>query len=38
MLTNSDLVELTEFRRALHQRPEISGEEVEIVCIIVLVL
>ncbi|MGB0854415.1 MAG: amidohydrolase [Pikeienuella sp.] len=29
MLTNSDLIELTEFRRALHRRPEISGEESE---------
>ncbi|WP_113910832.1 amidohydrolase [Roseovarius dicentrarchi] len=29
MLTNSDLVELTAFRRSLHSRPEISGEEVE---------
>lgn len=29
MLTNSDLVELTEFRRALHRRPEVSGEEAE---------
>lgn len=29
MLTNSDLVELTAFRRALHMQPEISGEEVE---------
>lgn len=29
MLTNSDLVELTNFRRALHRRPEISGEESE---------
>lgn len=29
MLTNRDLVELTEFRRALHRRPEVSGEEVE---------
>lgn len=29
MLTNSDLVELTAFRRALHQLPEISGEEAE---------
>ncbi|MCB5199065.1 amidohydrolase [Loktanella sp. TSTF-M6] len=29
MLTNSDLVELTNFRRALHRRPEISGEEAE---------
>jgi len=29
MLTNSDLIELTEFRRALHRRPEVSGEEVE---------
>lgn len=27
MLTNSDLVDLTAFRRALHRRPEISGEE-----------
>lgn len=29
MLSNSDLVELTAFRRDLHRRPEISGEEVE---------
>jgi len=29
MLSNSDLVELTTFRRALHRRPEISGEEAE---------
>lgn len=29
MLTNSDLIELTAFRRALHKRPEISGEEAE---------
>ena len=29
MLTNSDLIELTEFRRELHKRPEISGEEFE---------
>lgn len=29
MLTNSDLIELTKFRRALHRRPEVSGEEVE---------
>ncbi|MDO6483645.1 amidohydrolase [Shimia thalassica] len=29
MLTNSDLKELTEFRRELHQYPEVSGEEVE---------
>lgn len=29
MLTNSDLIELTEFRRYLHRRPEVSGEEVE---------
>ncbi len=29
MLTNSDLIELTEFRRELHKRPEISGEELE---------
>ncbi len=27
MLTNSDLVELTAFRRELHRYPEISGEE-----------
>lgn len=27
MLTNSDLIELTEFRRTLHMWPEISGEE-----------
>lgn len=29
MLTNSDLIELIEFRRDLHRRPEVSGEEVE---------
>lgn len=29
MLTNSDLQELTSFRRELHKRPELSGEEVE---------
>lgn len=29
MLTNSDLVELTDFRRDLHRFPEVSGEEVE---------
>jgi len=29
LLTNSDLVELTAFRRELHRFPEISGEEVE---------
>ena len=29
MLTNSDLTELTAFRRKLHQYPEVSGGEVE---------
>ena len=29
MLTNSDIEELTAFRRRLHQYPEVSGEEVE---------
>lgn len=29
ILSNSDLVELTEFRRMLHRRPEVSGHEVE---------
>ncbi|GAA6208579.1 amidohydrolase [Cognatishimia sp. WU-CL00825] len=29
MLTNSDLAELTAFRRQLHQMPEVSGEEIE---------
>ena len=29
MLTNSDLIELTAFRRKLHLYPELSGEEVE---------
>ena len=29
MLTNSDIEELTAFRRALHQYPEVSGEEAE---------
>lgn len=28
-LTNSDIAELVAFRRQLHQRPELSGEEVE---------
>ncbi len=35
MLTNSDLVELTEFRRALHMKPEVSGEEAETAAAIV---
>lgn len=29
MLTNLDLLELTEFRRDLHRHPELSGEELE---------
>lgn len=29
MLTNSDLMELTTFRRALHRQPEVSGEEAQ---------
>lgn len=29
MLTNADIVELTGFRRDLHRRPELSGQEVE---------
>lgn len=29
MLTNSDITELTAFRRLLHQHPEVSGEEVQ---------
>ncbi|MEX3314809.1 amidohydrolase [Sulfitobacter sp. PS-8MA] len=29
MLTNSDIEDLTQFRRALHQYPEVSGEEAE---------
>lgn len=29
MLTNLDLMELTEFRRELHRNPELSGEEVQ---------
>lgn len=29
MLSNSDVAELTKLRRALHMRPELSGEEVE---------
>jgi amidohydrolase len=35
MLTNSDLVELTEFRRTLHTKPEVSGEEAETAAAIV---
>ena len=27
MLTNSDITELVAFRRRLHRRPELSGEE-----------
>ena len=29
MLTNSDITELTTFRRTLHQFPEVSGAEAE---------
>lgn len=29
LLTNSDIVELTDFRRALHRMPELPGEEAE---------
>lgn len=29
MLSNADIVELTQFRRDLHRRPEVSGEEVQ---------
>ena len=29
MLTNADVVELTDLRHALHRRPEVSGQEVE---------
>jgi amidohydrolase len=29
LLTNSDIVELTDFRRALHRKPELPGEEAE---------
>ena len=29
MLTNSDIADLTDWRRALHQRPELSGAEVQ---------
>nr|WP_209427607.1 amidohydrolase [Pararhodobacter sp. SW119] len=29
MLGNADIIRLTEFRRALHRRPELSGEEAE---------
>ncbi|MEM8749188.1 MAG: amidohydrolase [Pseudomonadota bacterium] len=35
MLTNSDVVELTGFRRQLHKKPELSGEEVETAGLIV---
>jgi len=38
MLTNRDLIELTEFRRDLHRRPEVSGKEVETAKIIVSAL
>ena len=29
MLTNHDLVQLTKFRRELHQYPELSGKEIK---------
>ena len=29
MLSNSDIIELTKFRRHLHEKPELSGEEYE---------
>lgn len=35
MLSNSDIAELTDFRRALHRRPEVSGEEAETAAAIV---
>ncbi len=38
MLSNSDLIELTAFRKALHRRPEISGEEVETAAAVVSAL
>jgi len=38
MLTNSDIAELTAFRRVLHQHPEISGEEGETAARIVAAL
>lgn len=38
MLTNRDLIELTEFRRQLHRFPEVSGEDVETACTIVAML
>lgn len=38
MLTNSDLIELTEFRRKLHTVPEVSGEEVKTAKLIVAAL
>ena len=38
MLTNSDLMELTSFRRDLHRHPELSGEEAETARAIVAVL
>lgn len=38
MLTNSDITELTAFRRRLHQHPEVSGEERETAARIVTAL
>ena len=38
MLTNSDLTELVAFRRELHRRPEISGEERETAATVVRAL
>jgi len=38
MLSNSDLMELTSFRRDLHRHPELSGEEAETARAIVAVL
>ena len=37
-LSNSDIVELIDFRHALHRRPELSGEEAETAAAVVAFL
>ncbi|WP_068304789.1 amidohydrolase [Pararhodobacter sp. CCB-MM2] len=37
-LTNADVVELTDFRHALHRRPEVSGKEAETAKVIIAAL
>ena len=38
MLTNSDVAELTDWRRALHRLPEVSGQEAQTAATVVQAL